>query len=225
MTPQDAKIEIVAKNYAKEDCDVNMLKRLAEDIYISGFKRGVEKAKIERSTNQFCDTTKKTDDVLLSRNEVIKAVDRHTTDDGTLDDDISCILEEVSLFEQKKSNSFSEEPSESIDSEMNSTKFKPGDKFILELGAERKMFNEFEIKGTDLYVKTDLLEKLTRYEPGENPGNLGENPGIIRCNACKYWIQTVGRMQGYGLGKCDFHDANLVNCNGFCYWAERRNDG
>lgn len=143
--------------------------------------------------------------------------------------------ERVSLSEQEKSNSFSKEPSESSDSEMNcsdvpdfhagKTNFQPGDKFILELGQERRMFGEFEIAGTDLYVKTDLLEKLTRYEPGENPGNLGENPGIIRCNACKYWIQTVGRMQGYGLGKCDFHDANLVNCNGFCYWAERRNDG
>ena len=45
------------------------------------------------------------------------------------------------------------------------TDFKPGDKFILELGKERRMFGEFEIAGTDLYVKTDLLEKLTRYEP------------------------------------------------------------
>lgn len=45
------------------------------------------------------------------------------------------------------------------------TNFKPGDKFILELGQERRMFGEFEIVGTDLYVKTDLLEKLTRYEP------------------------------------------------------------
>ena len=43
------KIEIVAKNYFKEDCDVNMLKRLAEDIYISGFKRGVEKEKSAKS--------------------------------------------------------------------------------------------------------------------------------------------------------------------------------
>jgi len=47
--------------------------------------------------------------------------------------------------------------------------FKKGDKFILELGAERKMFREFEIAGTDLYVKTDLLEKLTRLEPSAEP--------------------------------------------------------
>lgn len=32
---------------------------------------------------------------LLCEDDVIKAVDRHTNDDGTLDDDISCILEEV----------------------------------------------------------------------------------------------------------------------------------
>lgn len=31
----------------------------------------------------------------LLREEVIKVVDKHTNDDGTLDDDISCILEEV----------------------------------------------------------------------------------------------------------------------------------
>lgn len=44
------------------------------------------------------------------------------------------------------------------------TTFKKGDKFILELGEERKMFDEFQIAGTDLYVKKNLLEKLTPYE-------------------------------------------------------------
>lgn len=34
---------------------------------------------------------------LISRDEVIKAVDRHTKEDGTLDDDISVILEEVKM--------------------------------------------------------------------------------------------------------------------------------
>ena len=32
---------------------------------------------------------------LLCEDDVIKAVDKHTNDDGTLDDDISCILEEI----------------------------------------------------------------------------------------------------------------------------------
>ena len=42
--------------------------------------------------------------------------------------------------------------------------FKKGDKFILELGEERKMFDEFQIAGTDLYVEKYLLEKLTPYK-------------------------------------------------------------
>lgn len=53
----------------------------------------------------------------------------------------------------------------------NKMTFKKGDKFILELGEERKMFNEFQIAGTDLYVKKDLLEKLTPYKP-ENLLNI-----------------------------------------------------
>lgn len=32
---------------------------------------------------------------LLCEDDVIKAVDKHTNDDGSLDDDISCILEDV----------------------------------------------------------------------------------------------------------------------------------
>ena len=32
---------------------------------------------------------------LLCEDDVIKTVDKHTNDDGSLDDDISCILEEV----------------------------------------------------------------------------------------------------------------------------------
>ena len=50
-------------------------------------------------------------------------------------------------------------------------------------------------------------------------------PEIIRCNSCKHWTQSTGKMKGYGLGRCDFHDADLVACNGFCYWAERRTNG
>ena len=61
------------------------------------------------------------------------------------------------------------------------------------------------------------LEKRLRALPSAQPE-------IIRCNSCKYWTQSTGGMKGYGLGRCDFHDADLVACNGFCYWAERRND-
>ena len=49
-------------------------------------------------------------------------------------------------------------------------------------------------------------------------------PEVILCNSCKHWTQSTGKMTGYGLGRCDFHDADLVTCNGFCYWAERREE-
>ena len=32
---------------------------------------------------------------LLSEDDVVKVIDQHTKDDGRLDDDITCILEEV----------------------------------------------------------------------------------------------------------------------------------
>lgn len=70
--------------------------------------------------------------------------------------------------------------------------------------------------------ETGMIHKTTAYEiirhlpPAE--------PEIIRCNSCKHWTQTTGKMKGYGLGRCDYLDADLVTCNGFCYWAERRND-
>lgn len=42
-------------------------------------------------------------DDLISRKAVIKAVDRHTREDGTLDEDISIILEEVKIaFDKEK---------------------------------------------------------------------------------------------------------------------------
>ena len=42
-------------------------------------------------------------DDLISRKAAIEAVDRHTRDDGTLDDDISVILEEVeTAFDKEK---------------------------------------------------------------------------------------------------------------------------
>lgn len=41
-------------------------------------------------------------DDLISRKAVIEAVDRHTKEDGTLDDDISAILEEVNTAFNKE---------------------------------------------------------------------------------------------------------------------------
>ena len=45
-----------------------------------------------------------------------------------------------------------------------STKFKPGSKFLLEIGEKRIGLDEYSIVGTDLYVWGSLLEKLTPYE-------------------------------------------------------------
>lgn len=137
----------------------------------------------DKMVDQFREVTKMTDDVLLNRYDVIEAVDRHTRDDGTLDDDISCILEEVSLLEQEKSNSFLKEPSESSDSEMNCSDV------------------------PDIRVGKIPYKK----------------PEIIHCESCKHWTHTP--MRGYGLGKCDFHDDDLVTRYGSCGSAERRNDG
>ena len=51
--------------------------------------------------------------------------------------------------------------------------FKTGDKFIFELGKELKMFGEFQIAGTDLYIKKDSLEKLTPFEIQEKNNDGG----------------------------------------------------
>lgn len=53
---------------------------------------------------------------------------------------------------------------------------------------------------------------------------LPTQPEIVRCNSCKYWTQTIGETRGFGLGICDFHNAEYVTCNGFCYWSERREE-
>lgn len=50
---------------------------------------------------------------------------------------------------------------------MMKTKFKPGDKFILEIGKKRIALDEWAIARTDLWVRTYLLEKLTPYKPEE----------------------------------------------------------
>lgn len=53
-------------------------------------------------------------------------------------------------------------PSEPI---LEKTSFKKGDKFILEIGD--RQLDEFEIAGTDYYIKIYLLKMLTPYKPEE----------------------------------------------------------
>jgi hypothetical protein len=85
-----------------------------------------------------------------------------------------------------------------------------------------KIAKRYPDRDTDQYAVeyadaiNDVLKDI-RYEPSAEPE-------IIYCKDCKHWTQTTGKMKGYGLGKCDFHDADLVTCNAYCYWAERRSD-
>ena len=57
------------------------------------------------------------------------------------------------------------EEAPSVQASTSQTKFKPGDKFILEIGEKRIGLDEYSIVGTDLYVWGSLLEKLTPYKP------------------------------------------------------------
>lgn len=48
-------------------------------------------------------------------------------------------------------------------------------------------------------------------------------PETIRCKDCLHWVRTCGDNQ-WGLGDCDVFDKHLVMCEGFCAWAERREE-
>lgn len=50
------------------------------------------------------------------------------------------------------------------------------------------------------------------------------HPEIIRCKDCKNWKRQVISIND-GLGSCSFHNASFVTGEGYCYWAERREDG
>ena len=48
-------------------------------------------------------------------------------------------------------------------------------------------------------------------------------PEVVYCKKCKHWTRTCGDEQ-WGLGDCDVFDKHLVMCNGYCAWAERKDD-
>jgi len=54
--------------------------------------------------------------------------------------------------------------------------------------------------------------------------NLPSAQPEIRCKDCKHWAIQVKDVKGDGLGSCEFHKANFVTGEGYCYWAERRED-
>lgn len=90
------------------------------------------------------------------------------------------------------------------------TDFQPGDKFILELGAERRMFGEFEIAGTDLYVETRLLEKLKRYEPENKLDSAQPEPPRAYWIRGKYsWDDYHYNDTSYKCSRCGKVDANI----------------
>lgn len=53
---------------------------------------------------------------------------------------------------------------------------------------------------------------------------LKEQPEITRCRDCKNWKVQVEDVKGSGLGACSYLNANFVTGEGYCYWAERRED-
>lgn len=63
----------------------------------------------------------------------------------------------------------------------------------------------------------DYIDNAPTIEPSAQPE-------IIYCKKCKHWTRTCGDEQ-WSLGDCDVFDKHLVMCNGYCAWAERREDG
>lgn len=53
-------------------------------------------------------------DETFKEKDVVKAIDDHTDDNGKLDDDITCILEEVSAVEKEEETMMSYDPKVSI---------------------------------------------------------------------------------------------------------------
>ena len=131
-----------------------------------------------KMVDQFRDTTKKTDSerVSLPETEKSNSFSKEPSKDSESEMNCSNVTDihvgktdsEMNCDEWWKNYIKSRMSQDDVpDIHVGKTDFQPGDKFILELGAERKMFDEFEIAGTDLYVETRLLEKLKRYEPEE----------------------------------------------------------
>lgn len=81
------------------------------------------------------------------------------------------------------------------------------------LGEEPFAFGEYE-QGLHDQWKSNV-ENIEQLQSAE--------PEIIRCKDCKHWEGHVGTIYD-GLGKCSFHEGELVKSEGSCYLAERRAD-
>jgi hypothetical protein len=69
----------------------------------------------------------------------------------------------------------------------------------------------------------DYLHKIGWMQEHDRILTESAQPEIIRCRNCKHWTETCGDKQ-WGLGDCDVFDKHLVMCNGYCAWAERREE-
>lgn len=65
-------------------------------------------------------------------------------------------------------------------------------------------------------IGNDNICACNKYKPSAHPE-------IIYCKKCKHWTETCGNEQ-WGLGDCDVFEKHLVMCNGYCAWAERREE-
>ena len=74
-----------------------------------------------------------------------------------------------------------------------SSNFKKGDKFIIELGD--RQLDEFEIAGTEYYIKIYLLKQLTPYKSPS--AQLTIEPQKM----CGYWIDVDDKYNRIS-GKC-----------------------
>ena len=104
-----------------------------------------------------------------------------------------------------------------------STKFKPGSKFLLEIGEKRIGLDEYSIVGTDLYVWGSLLEKLTPYEP-----SVQTEQKWIPCSEAlpkdnEYVLLTIRRLNK-AYNQLPFISIGYVSWNGMCWWCAHDGD-
>ena len=80
-------------------------------------------------------------------------------------------------------------------------------------------------RGCDGNCKYDeiLYEKIIQILNKRITPLPSAQPEIIYCKKCKHWTETCGDKQ-WGLGDCDVFDKHLVMCDGYCAWAERREE-
>ena len=81
----------------------------------------------------------------------------------------------------------------------------------------------------DLISRQELCEySLNQKDKSVTPNDImrfpSAQPQVIKCKDCKHWRKTIGDER-WSLGDCDVFDKKLVMCEGFCAWAERREDG